>query len=208
MVDRSGSAVRSGVVWAGVTALAAAVVVAAMPALTDTTTEAPGQRFDHLLVAVCAGFAVLTVGGLWLATGVVVIAALRGCPDRVRGVPAPLRRLLLGACGVALASGLTPTLGAADATPGSPHEDSARPSITVAGLPLPDRAIGVRAVPRFLTVRPGDSLWAIAGRDLDPGATTAEIDAHWRELYRLNRALIGPDPDLIHPGQRIRLPRG
>jgi nucleoid-associated protein YgaU len=54
-------------------------------------------------------------------------------------------------------------------------------------------------------VRPGDSLWAIAARLLrnhDPAA----VAAAWPELYRLNAATIGPDPDLIHPGTELRLP--
>ena len=32
------------------------------------------------------------------------------------------------------------------------------------------------------------------------------VAAAWPELYRLNAATIGPDPDLIHPGTELRLP--
>lgn len=53
-------------------------------------------------------------------------------------------------------------------------------------------------------VRPGDSLWSIAERHM-PGAEPTEIDAGWRRIHRANRAVIGPDPDLIIPGTTLRL---
>jgi nucleoid-associated protein YgaU len=52
-----------------------------------------------------------------------------------------------------------------------------------------------------VTVRPGDSLWLIAARRLGVGATPRQIDAAWREWYAANQALIGADPNVIHPGQ-------
>jgi hypothetical protein len=53
-------------------------------------------------------------------------------------------------------------------------------------------------------VRPGDSLWSIAAENLPSGATTAQIDAAWREWYRANRDVIGDDPNLIRPGQHLK----
>jgi LysM repeat protein len=53
-------------------------------------------------------------------------------------------------------------------------------------------------------VRPGDSLWSIATENLPSGATTAQIDAAWREWYRANRDVIGDDPNLIRPGQHLK----
>jgi nucleoid-associated protein YgaU len=41
----------------------------------------------------------------------------------------------------------------------------------------------------------GDTLWGIAGAD-------------WPRWYAANRALVGPDPDLIRPGQRLAPPAG
>jgi hypothetical protein len=57
-----------------------------------------------------------------------------------------------------------------------------------------------------VTVRPGDSLWRIAARHLPPGHTVADVARWWPQWYRLNRGLVGPDPDLLHPGQRLRPP--
>ncbi len=51
---------------------------------------------------------------------------------------------------------------------------------------------------RSYTVRRGDTLSGIAER--------APVRGGWRPLYDANRAVVGPDPNLIHPGQRLRLP--
>jgi hypothetical protein len=48
------------------------------------------------------------------------------------------------------------------------------------------------------TVRAGDNLSVIAMRHRYPGG--------WQRLYAHNRTTVGRDPDLIHPGQVLRLP--
>jgi LysM domain len=59
------------------------------------------------------------------------------------------------------------------------------------------------------TVRPGDTLWGIAAAHLPPAARSpAAVDRSWRRVYDANRAVVGPDPDLIHPGTRLLLPPG
>jgi nucleoid-associated protein YgaU len=72
----------------------------------------------------------------------------------------------------------------------------------VEGLQLPDRPTDSVPAPSSLVVRPGDSLWAIATR-----TGTADIPAAVGAWYRANRDVIGPDPDLIVPGQHLREPR-
>ena len=42
--------------------------------------------------------------------------------------------------------------------------------------------------------------------DLPPGAGPARVTACWHRIHELNRDVIGDDPDLIQPGQRLRLP--
>jgi nucleoid-associated protein YgaU len=54
-----------------------------------------------------------------------------------------------------------------------------------------------------VVVRPGDTLWTIAARRLGTTATPALTAATWPRWYAANRPLIGPDPDLILPGQRL-----
>lgn len=64
------------------------------------------------------------------------------------------------------------------------------------------------APPATVTVAPGDSLWAITARLLPDGASDAEVAAAWPGLYEANRDVVGPDPDLIHPGVVLTVPDG
>jgi len=57
-----------------------------------------------------------------------------------------------------------------------------------------------------VVVHRGDSLWSIAARHLGPDASAAEIDRSWRQWFSLNRDRVGADPDLILPGQILRVP--
>ncbi|WP_329484730.1 LysM peptidoglycan-binding domain-containing protein [Kribbella sp. NBC_01484] len=61
-------------------------------------------------------------------------------------------------------------------------------------------------VPGRVDVRAGDSLWSIAARELGPNASAEAIAARWPEWYAANRQVIGSDPDLILPGQVLRIP--
>jgi hypothetical protein len=57
------------------------------------------------------------------------------------------------------------------------------------------------------TVVEGDTLWDIAAARLAPADRSAgRIQRYWRHIYRANRPAIGADPDLIHPGTRLRVP--
>ena len=52
----------------------------------------------------------------------------------------------------------------------------------------------------------GDCLWDIAARLIGSGASNAAIDRGWRAIYAANRAAIGDDPGLIHPGLVLTIP--
>lgn len=58
---------------------------------------------------------------------------------------------------------------------------------------------------RTHTVVPGDTLWAIAARALATD-DSRRIARYWPKIHRANRATVGPDPNLIRPGQVLRLP--
>ncbi len=85
-----------------------------------------------------------------------------------------------------------------------------RPLVGVPDRPTdgaPTRYTDLRpAVPVRVVVRKGDSLWSIAARELGPRATADAIAARWPDWYATNRHVIGNDPDLILPGQVLRIP--
>jgi nucleoid-associated protein YgaU len=55
-------------------------------------------------------------------------------------------------------------------------------------------------------VRPGDSLWSIAKRLLEPDASNGRIAQEVNRLWQLNADRIATgDPSLIHPGTVLRL---
>jgi nucleoid-associated protein YgaU len=60
--------------------------------------------------------------------------------------------------------------------------------------------------PAAVVVRRGDTLWGIAARHLGGRATPEAVAAEWPRWYAANRAVVGPDPHLILPGQRLRPP--
>ncbi len=60
-------------------------------------------------------------------------------------------------------------------------------------------ALGAAGDSSFVLVESGDTLWGIAERELGSGARYTEIFAANREVIE--------DPDLIFPGQKIRIPK-
>jgi len=50
------------------------------------------------------------------------------------------------------------------------------------------------------TVKPGDTLWAIAKRQYGDGS-------RYSDIFNANRDVIGPSPHMIKPGQRLVMPR-
>ena len=59
---------------------------------------------------------------------------------------------------------------------------------------------------RTVVVRSGDSLWLLAEHEVRTRATDRQVSDGWHAIYRRNRGVIGPDPDLIHPGQVLKIP--
>ena len=192
------------VVSAGMVVTSTGAVEAARELLRASGPLGPGDA----VVAACWAPLVLSVAWLWVVTTATVVDLARG---RVRAGGA-LRRAVLLACGVAVVIGA-----------GSPARAGGG-SDTLAGLPMPDRPVvqvreapGATARPTApLPARPaahqqgsvhvvaaGDSLWAIAEAHPAPGTTT---EARWRAIWEANLSVVGPDPDLIHPGQELSLP--
>lgn len=75
--------------------------------------------------------------------------------------------------------------------------------------PTPPRASD--AEQQTVVVHAGDTLWHLAaahlGQRLGRAPTDAQIAAEWPRWHDANRAVIGADPDLLHPGQQLVVPR-
>jgi nucleoid-associated protein YgaU len=77
---------------------------------------------------------------------------------------------------------------------------AARAATGTAATTTPPRAQPApAAAERTYTVKSGDSLSKISKQELGDGK-------RWREIYDANREVIGDNPDLIKPGQKLRLP--
>jgi len=57
-----------------------------------------------------------------------------------------------------------------------------------------------------VTVVAGDTLWDLAAAQLGYLATDYEIARYWPAWHELNRAVIGPDPHRLLPGQVLAVP--
>ncbi|MBD8044196.1 hypothetical protein H9638_10300 [Arthrobacter sp. Sa2BUA2] len=57
-----------------------------------------------------------------------------------------------------------------------------------------------------VTMMAGDTLWDLAAAQLGSLATVAEVAELWPRWYELNRLAIGPDPDVLLPGQILLVP--
>ena len=186
---------RCVAVWGAATVGATGLVAWSLP----VALAGPGDSFDVALVWGCAGAVAAATCWLWVVATVVTTDALRGLATVRRGIPAGVRTALLVLGGAAIAGGLASPVVAAGQGPAGPQ--------VLAGLRLPERvAVGPEAVtpvasPAVTAVRvvPGDTLWDIAARRLGAGAS-------WPAIYALNRDVIGPDPGVITPGQRLVLP--
>jgi nucleoid-associated protein YgaU len=85
-------------------------------------------------------------------------------------------------------------------------EPVAGPVAGPAAAPAAGPIAGPAAPEATVVVAPGDTLWNLAAQQLGPHPSDEETAAAWPALYALNRELIGPDPGLIEPGQRLALP--
>jgi hypothetical protein len=100
--------------------------------------------------------------------------------------------LMLATAWVSVGGSLTGAAAAAPSVqPTGGTGDSARRSAAPKASPTTSVTV------RWYSVRPGDCLSTIAARHRYPGG--------WPRLYAHNRRTVGHDPDLIYPGQRLRL---
>ena len=171
-----------------------------------------GGRLDRLARAITP-LAVRRLAALLLGVGLV------GAPV-VLALPAQADRTVATATNQGTTQQGTETQRRAD--PAKPHvelpalerwtPDRPAPPVVAPRHPAEPLALLVsrphrgRAVSDHVVVRRGDTLWDIAARALGPHASDADIAACWPRWHAANRSTIGPDPDLILPGQLLRPP--
>ena len=158
----------------------------------------------------CSAWLLVVLGATWGARlpGLAGRAARRTA-ERV--APVSVRTLVQVALGATVAASVLggPAAGLADERPAASYDWPGTTAVPVVGPPLapplPARtpqALAVTAV----VVQPGDSLWSIAARDLGARASAAQVAQAWPRWWAANRAVLGEDPDLIHPGTRLAAP--
>ncbi len=174
------------------------------------------------VAAGCAG--ARSAGRVWVAGERLVSRAAPGIVRRALVVSAGTGVALAGAtlpasAGVAtpppddlgwsVTSGSTPTGTSAGTPTGAPDAGAGPVSAPVAAAPPPGpgtpQPAGSGAT---VLVVPGDTLWDIARDHLPAAAADADVATAWPAWYAANAAVIGSDPDLIRPGQRLTAPAG
>lgn len=137
------------------------------------------------------------------------------------------RRLALALCGLGIAAPIvsTPALAGGDdcGTSACPTHALDPGRVGLDGLPMPELPshpapapalegpgppqVNVASAPTpQVTVHAGDSLWRIVERELPRHASDAAVAVCLDEWYARNRAVIGPEPDLIFPGTELQRP--
>lgn len=99
-------------------------------------------------------------------------------------------------------------------TPSAPSPSPSRPTRSQASATAEQKSPASRPVSqpanpaggRTHIVRPGESLWSITVAHLGPHAAISDVAAAWPRLFELNRSVIGSNPRLVLPGQRLTLP--
>lgn len=176
--------------------------------------NAPQQQlaFADLLTEGAAGLLLLAAGWLVLVLGAAVLDVLRdeehgltarlGCPARVRVVLLAGVALVIAAAAPAPA-GPAPAQRTAFQNPTTGHV--APPDLPSPARPVARPADRERTPTPWVVVRRGDSLWRLSDR-CRPGSSPADLVALVGRAHHANRHVIGPDPDLIRPGQELLLP--
>lgn len=197
-------------------------------------TAPPLLRRLLLWAATASGLEVAVVALTWTAiavaayvgaTTVLYTAALAARPalaDRLGAVtPAIGRRLARRLVAAALLTGTWAPAGTATAAVPPPglRVPAARDAATmelpigrVADVPAP--VVASPAATAVVRVRAGEHLWSIAGRHLADARgipvaelPVADVARYWRRVVDANApSLPSGDPDLVHPGDEIRLP--
>lgn len=240
---------RTLLVWTSIVVgclLLGRVLVAEMAGAIDHSSGGSGglggldsMTLPALLVLLAETALVACLGWFAVTTSLVVLATVRtayadrdpatsspAVPRQVRGCPEWTRRLVLAACGAAIAGTAVGAPVHAETRlvgpPGTREDHRAAvavdttagvPADSLDGLPMPDRASAVAPLrgtppsrPPEWRVRPGNTLWGIAESVIGRGADAGRVARQWHRIYALNAERVGADPDLLRVGITLSLP--
>lgn len=219
MIPRGVAFVRLAVLWLGAVAIWGSLA-AWLDGVVRPMAAPPRPDAPEVLTAIagCAAWALLS----WLLLGLTLEIALaigRAPASATARIPGALRpRLARSLVGMAIGAAVVGGSAGAGALPAEPTAAVSAVDAVASPAWRPGPPV-VRPQPIALgpgwaaadlsgthVVVRGDSLWSIAAAHLGPGAGDDEVAAEWPRWYAVNRDLIGPDPDLILPGQVLTAP--
>ncbi|GAA2086628.1 hypothetical protein GCM10009823_00390 [Brevibacterium salitolerans] len=184
--------------------LAAAAAVLSAAGLRTRTLHAAAIRLapralrGALCAAAAGGIGLASLAGTAHAAGPPAPAAPPASSETAR-TPSPLAWPITEPVRPAASPTAEADLGGDRRSPRSEHTPAGTESAPA------DGAVSGGEAPRPHRVAPGESLWSIV-RDADPQAPPEQVAEGVEALHAANRTMIGPDPSLILPGQRLELP--
>jgi nucleoid-associated protein YgaU len=191
--------------------LLALVLVAASAAPGRAGRLAAG--ISGLLVPAAARQLLATALGVTILTGITAGTAAAAPPGPPAHAPTAISTLNLDWPTRSLAAPThAPRAGSpTPAPPGSHDQQTAAPpasqeAVAPPGGPRRDANPPPARPGREVVVQRGDTLWGIAARHLGPAATDEQIAREWPRWWSANHQVVGDDPDLISPGQRLTPP--
>lgn len=192
-------------------ALVVLVWVASAP-LSAVRAPGPAMLDDLLAVSAAAGAGLCLA---WLALGMllaVAVAVPALASDTVATLavhltPPLARRLVAGLLGATVV-GVAPAAATAVAplAPAGVTSAAMSPTSDVRPPAPPELDRPAAGREERVVVRRGDTLWDLAAASLPPPRSEARTARAWPRWYAANRAVIGANPHLLHPGQVLHAP--
>jgi len=158
-------------------------------------------------------WAVAVASAAWLFVSTVVPVALRGAVAVGQAFRPLSRPIASVVAAVLLISVIRSAPGAATVPPPAERVivDGWQPSGVVAVRTPVSETRSTGAGSATYTVVAGDTLWGIARGILERTGQLpegADITSAWKLIYDTNTDVVGPDPNLILPGQVLTIPGG
>jgi LysM repeat protein len=213
--DRALAELAGAAIWVAAAWLALGLLAVAAAGFPGVTGRAADRLARGLLPAAVRA---LVAGSAGLGVLVAPVAALAHAPDPLPApagpaVAAPAWPVTGPPSPAPTRSAPTPSAPTPSAPTGTGTAPSSRPPVPRPPVPRP-RGPRPPAAPTpptarplaEVTVHPGDSLWTIAADHLGLRADRARVARAWPHWFAANRRVIGVDPDLIRPGQVLRVP--